>query len=102
MVEFVQSLASSAQNCVQIFECVFNMAHGFELPVSKYYWNCQHMTYTLRLHVDILIDQCMYIAGKDNTDIVTILTEHQSVDFSLKNKRGFNPLHHAALKGNAL
>ena len=44
----------------------------------------------------------MYIAGKDNTDIVTILTEHQSVDFSLKNKRGFNPLHHAALKGNAL
>jgi E3 ubiquitin-protein ligase mind-bomb len=39
--------------------------------------------------------------GKDNKDIVEVLSNHPGVDFSLKNKRGFNCLHHAALKGNS-
>ncbi|XP_067951562.1 uncharacterized protein [Watersipora subatra] len=38
--------------------------------------------------------------GKESTEIVRLLMDHADVDFSLKNKRGFNALHHAALKGN--
>ncbi|XP_067950384.1 E3 ubiquitin-protein ligase MIB2-like [Watersipora subatra] len=38
--------------------------------------------------------------GKESTEIVRLLMGHADVDFSLKNKRGFNALHHAALKGN--
>ncbi len=39
--------------------------------------------------------------GKDSQDIMEFLVCHPGVDFTLKNKRGFNVLHHAALKGNA-
>ena len=38
--------------------------------------------------------------GKESREILEMLINHPSVDFSLKNKRGFNVLHHAALKGN--
>ncbi|XP_067951560.1 uncharacterized protein [Watersipora subatra] len=38
--------------------------------------------------------------GKESTEIVRMLMDHVDIDFSLKNKRGFNALHHAALKGN--
>ena len=40
--------------------------------------------------------------GKENMDIVAALIAVPEVDFMLKNKRGFNVLHHAALKGNNL
>lgn len=39
--------------------------------------------------------------GKDAVDIVDALCECLSLDLTLRNKRGFNVLHHAALKGNA-
>ncbi|XP_078043015.1 E3 ubiquitin-protein ligase mind bomb 2 isoform X2 [Augochlora pura] len=39
--------------------------------------------------------------GKDALDIIDALCSCETVDFTLKNKRGFNVLHHAALKGNA-
>ncbi|XP_037513549.1 E3 ubiquitin-protein ligase MIB2 [Rhipicephalus sanguineus] len=35
-----------------------------------------------------------------NNDIVDLLVNFQTVDFAVKNKRGFNVFHHAALKGN--
>ena len=38
--------------------------------------------------------------GKSSTDIVTLLSTYPGTDFTLRNKRGFNVLHHAALKGN--
>ena len=38
--------------------------------------------------------------GKDNEVIVDLLTDNTGVDYTLKNKRGFNAIHHAALKGN--
>ncbi|CAG0880694.1 unnamed protein product [Cyprideis torosa] len=38
--------------------------------------------------------------GKDNMEIVAELIAVPEVDFTLRNKRGFNVLHHAALKGN--
>ncbi|XP_063987634.1 E3 ubiquitin-protein ligase MIB2 [Diachasmimorpha longicaudata] len=39
--------------------------------------------------------------GKDTTDIIDALINCERIDFTLRNKRGFNVLHHAALKGNA-
>ncbi|XP_076233419.1 E3 ubiquitin-protein ligase mind bomb 2 isoform X1 [Calliopsis andreniformis] len=39
--------------------------------------------------------------GKDALDIIDALCSCERVDFTLRNKRGFNVLHHAALKGNA-
>ncbi|KAJ8668122.1 hypothetical protein QAD02_009785 [Eretmocerus hayati] len=39
--------------------------------------------------------------GKDAPDIVNALCSCERLDFTLRNKRGFNVLHHAALKGNA-
>ncbi|XP_031846434.1 E3 ubiquitin-protein ligase mind bomb 2 isoform X2 [Nomia melanderi] len=39
--------------------------------------------------------------GKDALDIIDALCSCDRVDFTLENKRGFNVLHHAALKGNA-
>lgn len=38
--------------------------------------------------------------GKDNLDIIDLLIGVPTIDFSLRNKRGFNVLHHASLKGN--
>lgn len=40
--------------------------------------------------------------GKENSDIIEALAASPTIDFTLKNKRGFNVLHHAALKGNYL
>ena len=39
--------------------------------------------------------------AKDFAEIVELLINFRGVDLSIKNKRGFNCLHHAALKGNA-
>lgn len=38
--------------------------------------------------------------AKDFTEIVELLVHFRGIDLSVKNKRGFNCLHHAALKGN--
>ena len=40
--------------------------------------------------------------GKEKQDIIEGLINFPIIDFTLKNKRGFNVLHHAALKGNNL
>ncbi|KAG5886403.1 hypothetical protein JTB14_030762 [Gonioctena quinquepunctata] len=37
--------------------------------------------------------------GKDNLQVIEHLCRAQGTDFTLQNKRGFNVLHHAALKG---
>ncbi|XP_050414491.1 E3 ubiquitin-protein ligase MIB2 isoform X2 [Patella vulgata] len=38
--------------------------------------------------------------GKDSQEIIDMLVNYPGIDFTLKNNRGFNVLHHAALKGN--
>lgn len=40
--------------------------------------------------------------SKENLEILDLLINIPEIDFTLKNKRGFNVLHHAALKGNNL
>ncbi|CAF0788949.1 unnamed protein product [Didymodactylos carnosus] len=38
---------------------------------------------------------------KDSRELIDLILQVPNVNFSLKNKRGFNVLHHAALKGNS-
>jgi len=38
--------------------------------------------------------------SKDNTELIDFLLNMPSVELLLRNARGFNVLHHAALKGN--
>ena len=48
-------------------------------------------------------DTAMHDAvSKDSREIVTMLCAYPHTDLSLKNKKGFNVLHYAALKGNHL
>ncbi|VEN54035.1 unnamed protein product, partial [Callosobruchus maculatus] len=37
--------------------------------------------------------------GKDNLEVVEMLCRARAIDFTIRNNRGFNVLHHAALKG---
>jgi E3 ubiquitin-protein ligase mind-bomb len=57
--------------------------------------------------IGILISQDSYgdtalhdAIGKDHRDIIHFFVNTPGTDFTLKNNRGFNVLHHAALKGN--
>ncbi|XP_070207241.1 E3 ubiquitin-protein ligase MIB2-like isoform X2 [Littorina saxatilis] len=38
--------------------------------------------------------------GKESREIIDKLVNYPNIDFTIRNKRGFNVLHHAALKGN--
>lgn len=38
--------------------------------------------------------------GKENTEVVELLCNAPNLDFTMRNNRGFNVLHHASLKGN--
>lgn len=40
--------------------------------------------------------------GKESSTIIDLLLSQPGINFSLKNRRGFNVLQHAALKGNPL
>ena len=40
--------------------------------------------------------------GKESREIIDKLVSYPDIDFTIRNKRGFNVLHHAALKGNVL
>lgn len=40
--------------------------------------------------------------GKESIEIVELLGNSPHLDLTIRNKRGFNVLHHAALKGNNL
>jgi len=39
--------------------------------------------------------------SKDNSELIDLLLKTSTVDLLLRNARGFNALHHAALKGNS-
>lgn len=40
--------------------------------------------------------------GKENSEVVELLCNVPSLDLTIRNKRGFNCLHHASLKGNVV
>ena len=63
------------------------------------------MTFYCRIFLfyDYYGDSALHDAiGKEKQDIIEGLINFPTIDFTLKIKRGFNVLHHAALKGNNL
>lgn len=79
---------------------------ALHVAVNKQHTNCIRVLLKFRSILNINIqdtygDTALHDAiGKDSVDIIDLLISVPEVDFSLKNKRGFNVLHHAALKGN--
>lgn len=78
---------------------------ALHVAVNKQHAQCVKVL--LRYHCDVNLqdsygDTALHDAiGKDALDIIDALCACERVDFRLRNKRGFNVLHHAALKGNA-
>lgn len=78
---------------------------ALHVAVNKQHAQCVRVL--LRHHCDVNLqdsygDTALHDAiGKDALDVIDSLCACERVDFTLRNKRGFNVLHHAALKGNA-
>ncbi|XP_018058447.1 PREDICTED: E3 ubiquitin-protein ligase MIB2 [Atta colombica] len=78
---------------------------ALHVAVNKQHVQCVRIL--LRYHCDVNLqdsygDTALHDAiGKDALDVIDALCACEKVDFTLRNKRGFNILHHAALKGNA-
>ncbi|XP_066603887.1 E3 ubiquitin-protein ligase MIB2 isoform X2 [Prorops nasuta] len=78
---------------------------ALHVAVNKQHFQCVRTL--LRHNSDVNLqdsygDTALHDAiGKDAIDIIDSLCACDRVDFTLRNKRGFNVLHHAALKGNA-
>ncbi|XP_067011890.2 E3 ubiquitin-protein ligase MIB2 [Anabrus simplex] len=77
---------------------------ALHVAVNKQHVHCVKMLVKYKCNVNIQDsygDTALHDAiGKDSTEIIDLLCNVPGVDFTLKNKRGFNVLHHAALKGN--
>lgn len=79
---------------------------ALHVAVNKQHTNCIRVLLKFRSILNINIqdtfgDTALHDAiGKDSVEIIDLLISVPEIDFSLKNKRGFNVLHHAALKGN--
>lgn len=77
---------------------------ALHVAVNKQHVNCVKVLLKFRCNIntqDSYGDSALHDAiGKENVEIIDLLINVPEIDFSLKNKRGFNVLHHAALKGN--
>ncbi|XP_022251627.1 E3 ubiquitin-protein ligase MIB2-like [Limulus polyphemus] len=77
---------------------------ALHVAVNKQHMNCVKVLLRYRCNINIQDsygDTALHDAiGKDSQEILELLINVPEIDFSLKNKRGFNVLHHAALKGN--
>ncbi|KAG8320496.1 E3 ubiquitin-protein ligase mib2 [Homalodisca vitripennis] len=60
-------------------------------------WNGARITMIRDSYGDTALHDAI---GKESLDIVDMLCSVHGADFTIRNKRGFNILHHAALKGN--
>ncbi|XP_055949840.1 E3 ubiquitin-protein ligase MIB2-like [Argiope bruennichi] len=74
------------------------------VAVNKQHFDCVKVLLKHRCDVNIQDsygDTALHDAiSKENLDILNALINIPEIDFTLRNKRGFNVLHHAALKGN--
>ncbi|RUS90925.1 hypothetical protein EGW08_001322 [Elysia chlorotica] len=74
------------------------------VAVNKQHQECVRALLAWKCNVNIQDaygDTALHDAiGKENQTIIEQLVGYANIDFTLKNKRGFNVLHHAALKGN--
>lgn len=78
---------------------------ALHVAVNKQHVQCVRIL--LRYNCDVNLqdsygDTALHDAiGKDALDIIDALCACEGINLTLRNKRGFNVLHHAALKGNA-
>lgn len=55
------------------------------------------------MNLNFVGDSALHDAiGKENSEVVELLCNVPSLDLTIRNKRGFNCLHHASLKGNVV
>nr|CAD7409272.1 unnamed protein product [Timema poppensis] len=77
---------------------------SLHVAVNKQHTQCASILLKYKCNVNIQDsygDTALHDSiGKDSLEIIDMLCNMAGVDFTLKNKRGFNVLHHAALKGN--
>ncbi|KAL3861794.1 hypothetical protein ACJMK2_007813 [Sinanodonta woodiana] len=77
---------------------------ALHVAVNKQHVDCVRVLLKHKANVNIQDaygDTALHDAiGKDNLEIIDLLINFPGIDFTLRNKRGFNVLHHAALKGN--
>lgn len=77
---------------------------ALHIAVNKQHVQCVRILLQYKCNVNIQDsygDTALHDAiGKDNVEITNLLCSYQGVDFTLKNNRGFNVLHQAALRGN--
>lgn len=56
-----------------------------------------------KIAINLSGDSALHDAiGKENSEVVELLCNVPSLDLTIRNKRGFNCLHHASLKGNVV
>lgn len=78
---------------------------NFLNKIFKYFTFCFHdaLKHFFPLNQDSYGDTPLHDAiAKDFRNIIEILVLVPNIDFTQQNHRGFNLLHHAALKGNKL
>ncbi len=79
----------------------------FHVAVNKLHVNCVRILLRYKCNVNIQDsygDTALHdIIGKrpQTNEIIDLILSTQPIDLLIKNKRGFNPVHYAALKGNA-
>ena len=79
----------------------------FHVAVNKLHVNCVRILLKYDCNVnsqDSYGDTGLHdiISKKPQTnEIIDLILSSPTIDLLIKNKRGFNPIHHAALKGNA-
>ena len=75
-----------------------DIAHSKMLPTK-----ISNILYFVRLPLlqDNLANTPVFLAIDTNdNEIMDMITQHRRTNFSVMNAKGFNALHHAALKGN--
>ncbi|XP_071451950.1 E3 ubiquitin-protein ligase MIB2 [Hetaerina americana] len=77
---------------------------SLHVAVNKQHLECVRLLLKFKCNINVQDsygDTALHDAiGKESLEIIDMLCHVPGVDFTLKNKRGFNVLHHAALKGN--
>ncbi|XP_055709949.1 E3 ubiquitin-protein ligase MIB2 isoform X2 [Phlebotomus papatasi] len=86
---------------------ILNVTHCSALHISAHKKPPHCVKVLLEFGADVNIqdsygDTALHDAiGKENSEVVDLLCNAQNLNLNIRNKRGFNALHHAALKGNS-
>ena len=95
-IQFLREMMTLTGNLVFSREIII---HHNRSPLVKWCF----FFYPFPVMQDAYGDTALHDAiGKENQSIIELLVAYQTTEFTKRNKRGFNVLHHSALKGNVL